>query len=172
MHIEGHNIGNIILGCTFSLFSGFLFTINRAINDLLDLNFVNTLLIVFVFRSLFFCIVIFHQNSSDNNSTRKCQNNEANQSWWVPIGDAHALIFSAPLPTMVLSKLIFGTRLKLYKFLCAISVVIGIICIAKPSYIFGNQESKPNLNMETGMGVDENYTGKDGMEDKLTNDGL
>ena len=52
----------------------------------------------------------------------------------MPIGDAHALIFSAPLPTMVLSKLIFGTRLKLYKVFCGINVFIGIIKLLKVSW--------------------------------------
>ena len=187
MHNEGHNIGNIIIGASFSLFSGLLFTLNRAINDLLDLNFVNTLLIVFIFRSLFFCMVIFYQSSSETTM----ENNEEcePQSWWIytvdkgkniyvirlflilqglfgglnnlgaflavtlmPIGDAHALIFSAPLPTMILSKLIFGTRLKLYKFLCGISVFMGIVCIAKPSFLFENQESLLN---ETLINVDD-----------------
>lgn len=61
----------------------------------------------------------------------------------MPIGDAHALIFTAPLPTMLLSKLIFGTRLKLYKFLCGISVFTGIILISKPSCIFENEKYLP-----------------------------
>ena len=198
MHNKGHNISNIIIGASFSLFSGLLFTLNRAINDLLDLNFVNTLLIVFIFRSLFFCMVIFYQSSSET-TTENSEECEP-QSWWIytvdkgrniflmrlflilqglfgglnnlgaflavtlmPIGDAHALIFSAPLPTMVLSKLIFGTRIRLYKFLCGISVFIGIVCISKPSYVFGNQESILN---DTLVIVEDNA--KDTIENKVT----
>ena len=81
MHNEGHNIGNIIIGASFSLFSGLLFTLNRAINDLLDLNFVNTLLIVFIFRSLFFCMVIFYQSSSE--TTAENSEEREPQSWWI-----------------------------------------------------------------------------------------
>ena len=186
MYNENHSTRNIIIGGSFSLFSGLLFTLNRAMNDLLDLNFVDTLLIVFIFRSAFFFVVILCQNPSERTlqNSKEYKEYHVTYPWWIytvekgkslqlmraflllqglfgglnnlgaflavtlmPIGDAHALIFSAPLPTMVLSKIIFGTRLKLYKFFCGINVFIGIILIAKPSYIFGNGKSMLNMNM-------------------------
>ena len=155
MYNENHSTRNIIIGGSFSLFSGLLFTLNRAMNDLLDLNFVDTLLIVFIFRSAFFFVVILCQNPSERTlqNSKEYKEYHVTYPWWIytvekgkslqlmraflllqglfgglnnlgaflavtlmPIGDAHALIFSAPLPTMVLSKIIFGTRLKLYKF--------------------------------------------------------
>ena len=183
MHYENNKSGSIFIGGCLSLCSGLLFTINRAINDRLDLNFVDTLLMVFTFRSIFFLVVICCQSSTGITSKDSKEDQEENL-WWInsvdegkniylvrlflilqgvfggtnnlgaflsvtlmPIGDAHALIFSAPLPTMILSKLIFGTRMKIYKFLCGICVFTGIILISKPSYIFGNEQYIQNLNI-------------------------
>ena len=183
MQYENNKTESIFIGGYLSLFSGFLFTINRAINDKLDLNFVDTLLMVFIFRSIFFLVVICCQSSTCLTSKNSKEDQEENL-WWInsvdegkniylvrlflilqglfggtnnfgaflavtlmPIGDAHALIFSAPLPTMILSKLIFGTRMKIYKFLCGICVFTGIILISKPSYIFGNEQYIQNLNI-------------------------
>ena len=64
--------------------------------------------------------------------------------WYVsvilmPLGDASAIIFSAPLPTMVISKIALGTRLKLYKICCGLFVMLGIILVVQPPAIFSHQ---------------------------------
>ena len=131
------------MGGFLSVGAGLLFTINRAINDWLELDFVDSLLMVFIFRAIFFFLVIFRQTSTGITS-KTLENYQENNVWWIysvdegksinivrlclilqgifwgttdlaaflavtlmPIGDAHALIFTAPLPTMLLSKLIF-----------------------------------------------------------------
>ena len=67
----------------------------------------------------------------------------------MPIGDASAIIFSSPLPTMIISKFVFGTRLKLYKVCCGILVILGIILVVQPPAMFG-QQHHIRQEMETG----------------------
>ena len=51
---------------------------------------------------------------------------------YMPLGDASALIFSAPLPTILLSAVFLGTRLRLYKIFCGLLLYTGIILVVKP----------------------------------------
>ena len=64
MNYEKSTTGVICMGGFLSVGAGLLFTINRAINDWFDLDFVDSLLMVFIFRAIFFFLVIFRQNST------------------------------------------------------------------------------------------------------------
>ena len=55
---------------------------------------------------------------------------------FMPIGDATAIIFSSPLPSMVLSALFLGHTLKLYKMSCGIMLYLGVILVVKPPFLF------------------------------------
>ena len=54
----------------------------------------------------------------------------------MPLGDATAIIFSAPLPTMILSAVFLGSRLRLYKIFCGLLVYTGIMLVIRPPFIF------------------------------------
>lgn len=182
------------IGGSLSLFSGLLFTVNRALHDLTGLHFTDTLLAIFTFRSVSFFVILAYlsyctstQNGCEDNGERtslciykvdKDKNVNVirillilqglfggfnNLGAFVavtmmPIGDAHALIFSAPFPTMLLSSVIFQTKIRIYKFLCAISVLTGIILIAKPSYIFGEEHFVQKTNKSIIINDDLNST--------------
>ena len=54
----------------------------------------------------------------------------------MPLGDATAIIFSAPLPTMILSAVFLGSRLRLYKIFCGLLLYTGIMLVIRPPFIF------------------------------------
>ena len=56
-------------------------------------------------------------------------------------GDASAIIFSSPLPAMLLSYLLLGESLKLYKAVCGILLYIGVTCVVQPTFLFGDSLS-------------------------------
>ena len=194
MSLAASTLKNTFIGGSLSLFSGLLFTVNRALHDLTGLNFIDTLLAIFIFRSVSFFVILAYLSyciSTHND----CKSKGERTSLWIynvdkdknlyvlrillllqglfggfnnlgafvavtmmPIGDAHALVFSAPLPTMLLSSVLFRTKVRIYKFLCAISVLSGIILIAKPSYIFGVQHFAQKTNTSIIIKDDVNRT--------------
>ena len=54
----------------------------------------------------------------------------------MPLGDASAIIFSAPLPTMVFSAVFLGSRLRMYKIFCGLLLYTGIMLVIRPPFIF------------------------------------
>ena len=55
---------------------------------------------------------------------------------YIPLGDAMTIILSSVLPTMVFSSIFLKERLRLYKILCAVIVIFGIILVARPPFLF------------------------------------
>jgi len=62
----------------------------------------------------------------------------------LPLGDALTLFFSQPLSTMVLSAVIFGHRLRLYKITFAIILITGIILVIQPPQLFPHHHKENN----------------------------
>ena len=60
----------------------------------------------------------------------------------LPLGDASALIFSSPLPAMILANIFLGDSLKLYKGFCGVVLYIGVMCVVKPTFLFGQMTSE------------------------------
>ena len=56
--------------------------------------------------------------------------------YFMPLGDAMAIIRSSALPTMVLAAIFQKERLRLYKLLCAILLITGIILVIRPPALF------------------------------------
>ena len=54
----------------------------------------------------------------------------------MPLGDASALIVSTPVPSMILSRIFLGHRLRLYKIICGLMVYLGILFVIQPPFIF------------------------------------
>ena len=57
---------------------------------------------------------------------------------FMPLGDAMTIILSAVLPAVVLAAIFLKERLRLYKILCSILVVTGIVLVLRPPYLFQN----------------------------------
>ena len=55
---------------------------------------------------------------------------------FMPIGDATAIIFSSPLPSMVLSTIFLGHSLRLYKIGCGMMLYLGVLFVVKPPFLF------------------------------------
>ena len=55
---------------------------------------------------------------------------------FMPLGDAMTIILSAVLPTLVLAAIFLRERLRLYKILCSILVVTGIVLVLRPPFLF------------------------------------
>ena len=54
----------------------------------------------------------------------------------MPLGDASAIILSAPLPSMVLSAIFLGTRLRGFKILCGALLYGGVLLVIRPPFLF------------------------------------
>ena len=57
---------------------------------------------------------------------------------FMPLGDAMTIILSGVLPTVVFAAIFLKERLRLYKILCSILVVTGIVLVLRPPFIFQN----------------------------------
>ena len=64
----------------------------------------------------------------------------------LPLGDATALLFSSPLPAMILSRVFLGDSLKLYKGFCGVVLYIGVMFVVKPTFLFGELEKELPIN--------------------------
>ena len=68
---------------------------------------------------------------------------------FMPLGDAMTIILSAVLPVVVLAAIFLKERLRLYKILCSILVVTGIVLVLRPPFLFENSlehDMKQNFN--------------------------
>ena len=55
---------------------------------------------------------------------------------YMPLGDAMTIILSGVLPTMIISRIFLKERLKLYKIVCAVLIISGIILITRPPFLY------------------------------------
>ena len=84
--------------------------------------------------------------------------------YFMPLGDAMAIIMSNALSTMVLAAVFQKERLRLYKLLCAILLITGIVLVIRPPAIFERSTDlvkhyRANESIMLGM----NYTTSDGV---------
>ena len=67
----------------------------------------------------------------------------------MPIGDALAIVFSCPAFTLVSTFMILGHRHSLWKIIFALIVIIGVVMIVQPPFLFGSK-SENNENKVDG----------------------
>ena len=53
-----------------------------------------------------------------------------------------ALVGTSPLPTMILASYFLGERLRLYRCSCGVLIIVGVVLVIQPSFLFSNQETK------------------------------
>ena len=67
---------------------------------------------------------------------------------FMPIGDAMTLILCSAVPTIFLAAIFLGERLRMYKVICTIMVVSGIVFVIRPPFLFNDrielEDSKSN----------------------------
>ena len=60
---------------------------------------------------------------------------------FMPLGDAITLLLSGVLPTIIFARIFLKERLKLYKIICTVLIITGIILVARPPFLFKDTES-------------------------------
>jgi drug/metabolite transporter (DMT)-like permease len=65
-----------------------------------------------------------------------CGVGEAISYTFMPIGDATAIIFSSPLPSMLLSRIFLKERLGLYMVTCGLVLYLGVLLVVHPPFLF------------------------------------
>ena len=55
---------------------------------------------------------------------------------FLPLGDALTLLFSAPLSTMILAAIFLGHRLRMFKVIFGILLLIGTVLVIQPEFLF------------------------------------
>ena len=64
----------------------------------------------------------------------------------LPIGDFSVIIFSTPLPTMILSRIFLKIRLRLFKIACGFLLITGLLLVVRPTAVFGQNYSQSHSN--------------------------
>ena len=76
---------------------------------------------------------------------------------YMPIGDALTIVFTEPLWTLVLSKLILKIRVGLWKIGFGISLILGMVLCIQPPFIFpsttSTEDDSKNSNEDYYFGV-------------------
>ena len=57
----------------------------------------------------------------------------------LPLGDSTTILFSSPVLVMVLSVFILKERCGVFRIVAAVTLVSGVVLIAKPPFIFGQE---------------------------------
>ena len=71
----------------------------------------------------------------------------------MPIGDTMALIYTSPISVMILSYLVLGHRIGLYKVLIVGVTILGAVLVVKPGIFDSLTTSPVDLKNENGVGV-------------------
>ena len=68
---------------------------------------------------------------------------------YMPIGDAMTIILCGAIPTVILAAIFLDERLRLFKMICCVFVVTGIILVIRPPFLF---------NYEAATMISNNYS--------------
>ena len=77
----------------------------------------------------------------------------------LPLGDALTIVFTSPLPVMILSFLCLGKRLRLYKISAGVCIMLGICMIAQPSFLFNGRCETFLFGTKSPQTFNETYNG-------------
>ena len=83
---------------------------------------------------------------------------------YMPIGDAMTIILCGAIPTVILAAIFLGERLRLYKVICTICVVTGIILVIRPPFLFIDEEgliNSVNISEDGNITLDANKRSED-----------
>lgn len=71
----------------------------------------------------------------------------------LPLGDAAAIFFSAPVVTLVLSCIILREHCGIYRILTILLMLAGVILLCRPSVLFKEEEARPLPSAEDAAGI-------------------
>ena len=77
----------------------------------------------------------------------------------MPFGDAMTIIFTAPIFAMVLSKIFLKEPCSIYKTLCLISLIVGVMLVLQPPLIFGQSNYNTDFGIAKTKRGEEYYYG-------------
>ena len=60
----------------------------------------------------------------------------------LPLGDATTILFSSPVLVMVLSVFFLKEKCGVFRVVAAVTLISGVSLIAKPPFIFGQEEEE------------------------------
>ena len=77
---------------------------------------------------------------------------------YMPFGDAMTIIFTAPIFAMILAKVFLKEPCSIYKSLCLISLILGVMLVLQPPFMFSQSNRKTDFGIvKTKRGVEYYY---------------
>ena len=77
---------------------------------------------------------------------------------YMPFGDAMTVIFTAPIFSMIFAKFFLKEPCSIYKTFCLISLILGVMLVLQPPFIFGQSNRKTDFGIaKTKRGVEYYY---------------
>jgi drug/metabolite transporter (DMT)-like permease len=149
-----------IVGIFLAILSGAIFTLNNCIIQWMKLDFSEIMLVRGSIQVLMFTLVLMANGYSvfptiGENPTKTrllvifqgiggglmmiCS---VSCVTFMPLGDAMALLFTAPLSTMILAAIFLRHNVRLYRIVNAFLLITGAILVIQPTFIFNHF---PNL---------------------------
>jgi drug/metabolite transporter (DMT)-like permease len=159
---EDLNPKNELLGGVLAFLSGLLFTASSVILQQLSINYSDAMFVRYSLQVITLLTIMTCINMRERHEGREAgKGNSGNYLQkstvplifqglcngicvlgefmcvsFMPIGDATAIIFSSPLPSMVLSTIFLGHSLRLYKIGCGLLLYLGVLFVVKPPFLF------------------------------------
>jgi drug/metabolite transporter (DMT)-like permease len=152
-----------IVGIFLAILSGAIFTLNNCIIQWMKLDFSEIMLVRGSIQVLMFTLVLMANGYSvfptiGENPTKTrllvifqgiggglmmiCS---VSCVTFMPLGDAMALLFTAPLSTMILAAIFLRHNVRLYRIVNAFLLITGAILVIQPTFIF---DHFPNLTLD------------------------
>ena len=63
---------------------------------------------------------------------------------YMTVPDALCIVFSCPVVTIILSAIFLGDKLTVFKIIAGLQLLIGVILVCKPPFLFGTTDTIPN----------------------------
>ena len=146
---------NHCFGLALAFVSGLIFTANNCIIQTFNLDYAENMLIRSTVQTIIFGVMcIIKRNSIWPTCERKIQCLMIFQGvlgsvvmicafscmLLMPLGDALTLLFTEPFSTMFMAAIFLGHRLRLFKISLGLFLLIGVVLVIQPPFIFPNYE--------------------------------
>ena len=147
---------NYWIGLILAFTSGIIFTANNAVFQKLSLSHVDLLYLRGLLQ-LFSCLIwaFLHKHQLLFYSQVHTQALVILQGFaigfillcsyqslhFLPLGDAMAILFSSPIFTVILECIIFKKRMGIFKSFFTLTLLFGVVLVAKPVLIFGDTKT-------------------------------
>ena len=146
---------NHCFGLALAFVSGLIFTANNCVIQTFNLDYAENMLVRSTVQTIIFGLIcIVKRNSIWPKCERKIQCLMIFQGvlgsvvmicafscmLLMPLGDALTLLFTEPFSTMFMAAMFLGHRLRLFKISLGLFLLIGVVLVIQPPFIFPNYE--------------------------------